>query len=217
MKTIYFYHAATTPLREEVLEAMMPFLTGKYGNASSTHSKGREARMAVENSRKTIADILGVAPSTIMFTSGGTESNNTAISAAVHSFKCSQLISSGMEHHAVILPFEHTSNLDSINSSLVNITPDGKINMEDLADQLFHFNRVGRKCFVSLMSANNETGALLDTQEVGSLCKNTMQYFIRTACKQWDTTHSNRLNIISSCFRLRDISLADRKVQAYCT
>src|SRR6476620_8247324 len=99
---IYFDNAATTPLDTEVLDAMMPYLTNKFGNPSSIYSYGRETRMAIENARKSVAKILNAHPSEIFFTSGGTESSNTAINAAVKDLGCKHIITSPIEHHATL-------------------------------------------------------------------------------------------------------------------
>ena len=101
---VYFDNAATTRLDPEVLEAMMPYLTDHFGNPSSIYSYGRECRLAIENARKTVAKLLGARPGEIFFTSGGTESNNTAIAASIRDLQCRHIISSPIEHHAV----EHT-------------------------------------------------------------------------------------------------------------
>src|ERR1700710_2276586 len=98
MKRIYLDNAATTPLDGEVLEAMMPYLTEKFGNPSSIYSYGRENRMAIETARKKVASILNAHPAEIFFTSGGTESSNTAITAAVRDLGCKRIISSEIEH-----------------------------------------------------------------------------------------------------------------------
>src|SRR5664279_3760107 len=101
MDRIYFDNAATTSLDPTVLDAMMPFLTEKFGNPSSIYSYGRETKMAIENARKTVARILNAHPAEIFFTSGGTESSNTAIHAAVRDLGCRHIITSPIEHHAV--------------------------------------------------------------------------------------------------------------------
>src|SRR6201992_286499 len=100
MQRIYFDNAATTSLDPQVLESMMPFLTEKFGNPSSIYSYGRECRMAIESARKTVAKILNAHPAEIFFTSGGTESSNTAINAAIKDLGCKHIISSEVEHHA---------------------------------------------------------------------------------------------------------------------
>src|SRR6478672_13351635 len=106
---IYFDNAATTSLDPEVLQAMMPYLTQKFGNPSSIYSYGRETRMAIESARKSVAKILNAHPAEIFFTSGGTESSNTAINAAVHDLGCRHIITSAIEHHATLHTVEQLS------------------------------------------------------------------------------------------------------------
>src|SRR6188768_4566077 len=112
MTRIYFDNAATTSLDKEVLDAMMPYLTEKFGNPSSIYSYGRETRMAIEQARKTVANILNAHPAEIFFTSGGTESSNTAIMAAIRDLGCRHIISSPIEHHATLHAVEHLDKLD---------------------------------------------------------------------------------------------------------
>src|SRR5260221_4932587 len=114
---IYFDNAATTSLDPEVLDAMMPYLTNKFGNPSSIYSYGRETRMAIENARKSVAKILNAHPSEIFFTSGGTESSNTAILCATRDLGCKHIISSPIEHHAVLHTIQHYGSSDEISYS----------------------------------------------------------------------------------------------------
>src|ERR687894_634098 len=102
MNRIYLDNAATTSLDPEVLEAMMPYLTEKFGNPSSIYSYGRESRLAIETARKTVAKLLNAHPAEIFFTSGGTESSNTAIIASVKDLGCRHIITSPLEHHATL-------------------------------------------------------------------------------------------------------------------
>src|SRR5438874_12939548 len=125
MNRIYFDNAATTPLDPQVLDAMMPYLTTHFGNPSAIYSYGRETRLAIENARKTVARILNAHPGEIFFTSGGTESNNTAIAAAIHDLGCSHIISSPIEHHAVLHTVEHYGCEQDVTYSFVNLLPDG--------------------------------------------------------------------------------------------
>src|SRR6478752_10808194 len=97
---IYFDNAATTAMDKEVVEAMLPYMTDHFGNPSSIYSYGRETRLAIENARKSVAKILNAHPAEIFFTSGGTESSNTAIAAAVRDIECRHIITSPIEHHA---------------------------------------------------------------------------------------------------------------------
>jgi cysteine desulfurase len=165
---IYFDNAATTALDAEVLETMMPYLTDKYGNPSSIYSYGRETRMAIENSRKSVAKILNAHPAEIFFTSGGTESSNTAIQACVRDLGCRHIISSVIEHHAVSHTITHMANTEGVKVSYVKLLPDGHIDLEDLEKLLAASDE---KTLVSLMHANNEIGNILDIHAVGELCK----------------------------------------------
>src|ERR1700749_1230781 len=107
MERIYFDNAATTSLDPQVLETMMPYLTEKFGNASSIYSYGRESRTAIELARKSVAKILNAHPAEIFFTSGGTESSNTVINAAVRDLGCKYIITSPIEHHATLHTVEY--------------------------------------------------------------------------------------------------------------
>src|SRR3982750_4085018 len=129
---IYFDNAATTALDPEVLDAMMPYLTEKFGNPSSIYSYGRESRLAIENARKTVAKILHAHPAEIFFTSGGTESSNTAIAAAVHDLGCKHIISSPIEHHATLHTIEYFKNRGEATVTYVKLLPSGHIDLDDL-------------------------------------------------------------------------------------
>ncbi|MGN6342373.1 MAG: cysteine desulfurase family protein [Ginsengibacter sp.] len=168
MQRIYFDNAATTPLDPEVFEAMLPYFTEKFGNPSSIYSYGRETRMAIENARKTVAKILNAHPSEIFFTSGGTESTNTAINAAVNDLGCTHIISSPLEHHATLHSVEHLSKTGKAKLSYVNILPNGLLDYEDLERLLKESNE---KCLVTLMHANNEIGNMTDIERVYELAK----------------------------------------------
>jgi cysteine desulfurase len=168
MSRIYFDNAATTSLDPQVLEVMMPFFTEKFGNPSSIYSYGRETRMAVEQARKSIAKILNAHPAEIFFTSGGTESSNTAILTSVRDLGCKHVITSPIEHHAVSHTVEYLNNADRVMVSYVKLLPDGHIDLEDLEKLLASTEE---KTLVSLMHANNEIGNILDIHAVGNLCK----------------------------------------------
>lgn len=167
MNRIYFDNAATTALDKEVLDAMLPYLTTHFGNPSSIYSYGRESRLAIETARKTVARLLNAHPGEIFFTSGGTESNNTAILSAIRDLGCKHIISSPIEHHAVLHTVEHYGCGEGLSYSYVKLLPDGHIDLKDLEEQL-----AGQKerCLVSLMHANNEIGNLLPIKAVGTLC-----------------------------------------------
>src|SRR5215203_131635 len=155
---IYFDNAATTALDKEVLEAMLPYMTEHFGNPSSIYSYGRETRLAIENARKTVAKILGVKPGSLFFTSGGTESNNTAIAASIRDLGCNHIITSPIEHHAVLHTVEYYGQSSNISTSFVQLKEDGHINLADLEQQLSEQSAIGKKCLVTLMHANNEIG-----------------------------------------------------------
>lgn len=168
MSRIYFDNAATTALDPQVLGVMMPFFTEKFGNPSSIYSYGRETRMAVEQARKSIAKILNAHPAEIFFTSGGTESSNTAILTSVRDLGCKHVITSPIEHHAVSHTVEYLNTADRVMVSYVKLLPEGHIDLEDLERLLASTEE---KTLVSLMHANNEIGNILDMHAVGNLCK----------------------------------------------
>ncbi len=165
---IYFDNAATTALDVQVLETMMPYLTEKFGNPSSIYSYGRETRMAIEMARKSVAKILNAHPAEIFFTSGGTESSNTAIQACVRDLGCRHIITSPIEHHAVSHTVTYLDNMDLVKVSYVKLLPNGHIDLDDLEKLLAASEE---KTLVSLMHANNEIGNILDIHAVGNLCK----------------------------------------------
>ncbi|MEJ7820740.1 MAG: cysteine desulfurase family protein [Chitinophagaceae bacterium] len=165
---IYIDNAATTSLDTEVLDAMMPYLTEKYGNPSSIYSYGRETRMAIENARKSVAKILNAHPAEIFFTSGGTESSNTAINAAVKDLGCKHIISSIIEHHATLHTIKNLKQTKQAEVSYVKLLPNGHIDVSDL-EKILSVSK--EKCLVSLMHANNEIGNILDIHTAGNICK----------------------------------------------
>lgn len=165
---IYFDNAATTSLDPLVLESMMPYLTEKFGNPSSIYSYGRETRMAIENARKSVAKILNAHPAEIFFTSGGTESSNTAINAALNDLGCKRIITSPIEHHATLHCVEHLGKKGEAEVVFVKVLPNGHIDMNDLEQLL---KESDKKCLVTLMHANNEIGNITDIETVGNLCK----------------------------------------------
>jgi cysteine desulfurase len=167
-KRIYFDNAATTPLDPKVLEAMMPYLTEKFGNPSSIYSYGRESRLAIETARKSVAKILNAHPAEIFFTSGGTESSNTAINAAVRDLGCRHIITSEIEHHATMHTVENLNHSGEVALSYVKVLPDGHVDLQDLERILAES---GEKCLVTLMHANNEIGNMLDLHAAGNICK----------------------------------------------
>ncbi len=168
MERIYFDNAATTPLDPLVLETMMPYLTEKFGNPSSIYSYGRESRMAIEQARKKVASLLHAHPAEIFFTSGGTESSNAAIRAAVQDLGCRHIISSPLEHHATLHTIAYFQERGETTVHLLNILPDGHIDLNHLEKMV---GELGEKTLVSLMHGNNETGNLLDIGRVSKICE----------------------------------------------
>lgn len=173
MNRIYLDNAATTRLDPEVLDAMLPLMTESFGNPSSIHAHGREVRAAVEKARKTIAGLLNTSPSEIFFTSGGTEADNTAIYGSVESLGVKHVISSPIEHHAVLHTLEFLEKQGKIKLSLLDIDSAGVIDYNQLEDLL----RRNPNSLVSLMHGNNEIGNLLEIERVGEICQNYQAVF----------------------------------------
>jgi len=163
---VYLDNAATTAIDPDVFEAMKPLMLEHYGNPSSIHSHGRQVRTAIERSRKKVADLLQVAPAEIFFTSGGTEADNTAIRCTVSEKGIEHIITSRIEHHAVLHTVESLSKR-GIKISYVDLDDDGLVDYDHL-ENLIQSNP---KTMVSLMHANNEIGNLLDLERVGDLCE----------------------------------------------
>lgn len=174
MTRIYFDNAATTPMDPLVVEAMLPYLQNHFGNPSSIYSFGRETRLAIENARKTVASLLNVKPGEIFFTSGGTESDNMAIRSAVEDLGCRQIITSPLEHHAVLHTVTALQKTHGVTVEEVKILPNGHVDLTHLAQLL---NTAKERCIVSLMHANNEIGNLLDVDAVGALCRQHQAIF----------------------------------------
>ncbi|NDC40921.1 MAG: cysteine desulfurase [Chitinophagia bacterium] len=168
MTRIYFDNAATTALDPQVVEAMMPFLTEKFGNPSSVYSYGRETKLAIENARKSVAKILNANPGEIFFTSGGTESTNTAINAAIRDLGCKHIITSAIEHHATLHTVEYLAHSGQARLSYVHLDDKGHIDLGHLEQLLANSPE---RTLVTLMHANNEIGNLLNVTAVGALCE----------------------------------------------
>lgn len=166
--TIYLDHAATTPLDPAVLAAMRPYLEAEYGNPSSLHATGRTARAAVEQAREQVADALGVTPLEVVFTSGGSESDNAALKgiawAAREAGRGSHLVSTTIEHHAVLESAEWLAEQQGFALTLVPPEPDGVIDPERLLAAVRDDT-----VLVSVMAANNELGTLQPLDAVGGM------------------------------------------------
>ncbi|MHB8207895.1 cysteine desulfurase family protein [Mucilaginibacter sp.] len=164
---VYLDNAATTPLDPEVMKEMCKVMENTYGNPSSIHSYGREARTLIERSRKTVANLLGTSPSEIFFTSSGTEADNMAIRCGIVDHNIKHAISSRIEHHAVIHTLEALEKAGVIKLSFVNLDSKGNIDYEHLETLL----KDNERSFVSIMHANNEIGTLSDIERIGDLCE----------------------------------------------
>jgi cysteine desulfurase len=167
MMRVYFDNAATTPVDKAVVEAMLPYLTEHFGNPSSIHSFGSKVRAAIEQSRKKVAALLNTSPSEIFFTSGGTESDNTAIRCCIQTHGITHAISSPIEHHAVSHTLEELAHKGQIKLSMVKLDGKGNVDLEHLEELL----QKNPRSLVSLMHGNNEIGNLLDIDTVGEICK----------------------------------------------
>jgi cysteine desulfurase len=163
MRRIYLDHTATTPLDPRVLEAMLPLFSDTFGNASSVHSYGREAKIMLEKSRETIAHIIGAEPGEVFFTSGGTESDNYAIrgvaAAAARKGK-RHIVTSSVEHHAVLEPCEHLRR-DGFSVTLLPVDTYGLVSTDQIVDAI-----TPSTALVSIMHANNEVGTLYPLPEI---------------------------------------------------
>ena len=161
---VYLDNAATTPMAPEVIDEMSRVMKDVYGNPSSIHSWGREAKGIIEVARRKIAKILNAEPKEIIFTSGGTEADNMAILSAVNDLGVTRIITSEIEHHAVGHTIEH---IDNVKLDFVRLSETGVVDLLHLEELL----KSGEKTLVSLMYANNEIGTLLPYKEVSRLCK----------------------------------------------
>ncbi|RZJ72237.1 cysteine desulfurase family protein [Flavobacterium sp.] len=173
MKTVYLDNAATTQLRSEVVAEMAKVLAEDYGNPSSTHSIGRHAKSVIESARKSIAANLGASAQEIIFTSGATEANNWIIKSAISDFKVERIITTKIEHHAVLETVEHLGSEFSIDVQFLNVFPNGEVDLIQLGKLLSD----NIPTLVSLMHVNNEVGTVLDLVRVGNLCKQYGAYF----------------------------------------
>lgn len=165
---VYLDNAATTPMAPEVLEAMMPYFTTHFGNPSSIHQFGRTVKSAVETARKSIARELNCSPMEICFTSGGTEADNMAINGAVTQLGVRHIISSEVEHHAVLHTVEHCNADLNVRLSMVELDAKGHVNIAHLRKLLADSQE---KTLVSLMHANNEIGTMIDIDEIAGICE----------------------------------------------
>ena len=172
MKRVYLDNAATTPLRKEVSDVMMAVLTNSYGNPSSSHAFGRSAKAILESCRKQVASFFNISPAEIIFTSGGTEANNLILQSAIKNLGVKHLITSRVEHHAVLHTVEALAISEGIKVSYVDLI-NGAVNLEHLETLL----QTQERTLVSLMHVNNETGTVLNIDRVGAMCKEYGAWF----------------------------------------
>lgn len=167
MRRIYLDHSATTPVDLEVAALMMTYYTEKYGNPSSVHSFGREARQALEEARRQVAELIGATPQEVTFTSGGTEADNLAILGTVEAMrkKGKHLITSAIEHHAVLETFEYLEK-KGFELTIIPVDSEGIVSVEDVRKAVRPDT-----ILISVMHANNEVGAIQPIAEIGKLAK----------------------------------------------
>ena len=174
MNKIYLDNAATTPLSEEVIDAMVGVLKNNYGNPSSTHSLGQEAKILIENVRRDVAEYLKVSPAEIIFTSCGTESNNMIIKSCVDNLAVERIISSPLEHKCVAETVMDMKKRRGVEVAYLRPDKKGDFSLEQLEKLL---KSSDKKTFVTLMHANNEIGNLIDIKKIAQLCKENNALF----------------------------------------
>ncbi len=170
---IYLDNAATTPVDKEVKEAMMPFLADTFGNPSSIHRFGREAKAAVERARRTVSDLLNTSPSELFFTSCGTEADNTALISTIETYGIKTLITSPIEHHAVLHTAQYLEKYRGIQVIYTKHLRDGQIDLDDLEAKIKSYPN----SLVSLMHGNNEIGNINPIELIATWCNETDAIF----------------------------------------
>jgi len=201
LKTIYFDYNATTPIDPAVRSAMLPFLGDVWGNPSSVHHVGRKARSLLDDARDRAARVLGAKPSEIIFTSGGTESNSLALSGAARLLKPKgrHLITSAVEHHAVLHCCEYLAAKEGFELTFLPVDADGRVTPNDLKQALRPDT-----ILVSIMAANNEIGTIQPVAELGAVCQASGVLFHSDAV-QWfgkepfANIHQFNANLVSVC------------------
>jgi cysteine desulfurase len=181
MKEVYFDNAATTKIDPKVLKEMLPFFDQKYGNASSTHTKGREAKNAMEDARKIIAKSIGASPEEIIFTSGGTEANNFAIKSIAFSNKNkgNHIITTKIEHDCVMNTCKWLET-QGFEVTYLDVDKEGFVNPAELEKAI-----TPKTILVSIIHGNNEIGTIQDLKALGEVCKKHNVYFHSDACQSY--------------------------------
>lgn len=165
MKTVYLDHAATTPLDQRVLDVMLPFMTENFGNANSAHHLGQKAKVMVEDARETVAQLLNAEPSEIIFTSGGTESDNAVIKGVLAvSGNKKEVVTSHLEHHAVLHPIE-MSKMQGFKPVFVEPIECGRMTAKNVEKVI-----TDHTALISLMHVNNEIGCINEIKEIAEIC-----------------------------------------------
>ncbi|MGL6107413.1 cysteine desulfurase NifS [Romboutsia sp.] len=167
-RRLYMDYSATTPVKKEVLDEMMPYLTDYFGNASSFHTFGREAKNALDKAREQVANLINAKPSEIYFTAGGTESDNWALEgvAFAHKEKGNHIITSKIEHHAILHTCEYLEKNHGFEITYLDVDSEGRISLEDLENAI-----KDTTILVSIMFANNEIGTVQSIKEIGEIAK----------------------------------------------
>jgi len=201
MRTVYLDYNATTPLDAEVREAMLPYLTEVWGNPSSVHHVGRQARAVLDDARDRTSSVLGCRPSEVVFTSGGTESNNLAVfgTARLRKSKGRHIITSSIEHHAVLHCCDYLERREGFEVTLLPVNEEGCVSVDDLKKTLRPDT-----ILVSIMAANNEIGTLQPVAELGAVCRERGVCF-HTDAAQWfgkdpfESVHQFNADLVSIC------------------
>lgn len=201
MRTIYFDYNATTPLDAQVREAMTPFLGDVFGNPSSVHHVGRRARALLDDAHDRVARVWRCKPSEVVFTSGGTESNNLAVfgSARLLREKGRHIVTTSVEHHAVLHPCEYLRKKEGFDVTYLPVDAEGRVSLEAVRQALRP-----ETVLVSVMAANNEIGTIQPVAEIGALCRERGILF-HTDAVQWfgkePFTHIEQFNadLVSVC------------------
>jgi len=171
---VYFDNAATTPISKKVLDKMIPYMEDGFGNPSSIHKRGREIKSVIEKSRSKVADILSCEPGEIFFTSGGTEADNMFIINTVLEKKIDTVITSKVEHHAVLHCCDYLNKTQNINIKYVSINDNGEVDLDDL-EKITSNNK---NSLVSLMHGNNEIGNINDLKTISKICEKNNVVFV---------------------------------------
>ena len=198
---IYLDNAASTVIHNEVFQEMIPFLKEQYGNPSSIHHSGRMASRAIQKARKQIANLISANPEEILFTSGGTESNNIALFGITHTNKGKHIITSSIEHDAVLEPCKKLEK-EGFDVTYLPVSGDGLINPEDVKKSI-----TKNTCLVSIMFANNEVGTVQPIGEIAKLCSEKRIFFHTDAVQA-----IGKLEINVKELRLDMLSISSHKI-----